>query len=212
MRCDGMARWFGLVLLILTMAWAGCRQEQYYGPYLVAVPTQIQELSAAHTFKLPLDGDQTQQARSLNWCMEHEPNRQLPCVCDLPVRTADSQALRVDYQLIQGAQAADNVMVWVGVNLRAGQEPSQTLLDLPFVDVLAEHLYRIDAGENVRGSFLEDEMRQLEWDWSAKNYPECKDGLHQIPAPTELLIGITVGSWQTTPTSGEITIRIRERT
>lgn len=198
----GLLAALGLVVL-------GCRPERYFGPYRIELPTELHERSAGRSFLLPLDAGDLREQADLDWCLAHEPDRELPCRCDYPVLTVDEQDLRLDYRLENTAGDPVNASVWLGLEVPAGEAAPGLLPDLPRVAVLATHLHRLEPGVARDDSFSEDELHQADLAFAAGRYPECDLEPHELPAPLQWLVGASLAENVESSLTFEFTIRIR---
>ncbi len=199
-----------VVLVAALLALPGCRPERYFGPYQLQVPTDINERSAARTFELPLDSGDKRERDGLEYCLENEPEREVPCRCDYPVLTADEQDLRIDYRLVHSAGAPVNVTVWVGLQVPAGTEQPRMLPDLPRVEVLASHLHRLQPGERTDDVFSEEEMLQADLAFAAERFDACElTRPGRAPAPLAWLVGLSLTEEDDARIELETTFRVR---
>lgn len=188
----------------------GCRPERYFGPYRLEVPTEIMERSAARTFELPLDASDKRERDNLVYCLENEPEREIPCRCDFPVLTADEQDVRIDYRLAHTAGAPVNASVWVGREVAADAEPPDLIPDLPRVEVMAIHLHRLQVGERVDDVFSEEELFQADLAFAAEHLDACEpDKPGQAPAPLAWLVGLSLTDDDDGQVWLETTFRVR---
>jgi hypothetical protein len=198
-----------LLLILATGLYSGCRNEAYFGPYRLEVPTDIQERSAGRTFLMPLSDSGRQQRGQLASCEANEPQRELPCRCDYPVLTVGSELTRLDYRLIPDTSEPINVMVWIGVNVQPDMDLPNVLPDLPQVEVLGEHLHVIMPGKVLDDGFLESEWTEMEQAWTAGYFPECDGSIRKRPAPYEVLIGLSLPVDSAERVTLEYTVRVR---
>jgi hypothetical protein len=198
---------FSLLLLMVTLV--GCRNETYFGPYQIEVPTEIQERSAGRTFRMPLNAGESRQLEQQTLCEASEPDRQAPCRCDYPVLTVGKKLTRLDYRLTHNANEPVSVMVWIGVEVSSGMELPSVLPDLPQVEVLSEHMHVLMPGEILDKSFLESEWTEMEQAWTSAYFPECDESIQKRPAPYEVLIGSSLVTGSTAQVTLEFTVRIR---
>ena len=200
-------------LLGSIMLLPGCRDERFFGPYSLEVPTSIRELAAGRTFQFPLDDADLEEIDDLAACQAaeaEEPTRETPCVCDFPVLRVDEQHLRVDYRLTHIREQAANVLVWVGYQVAEDQPPPDILPDLPRIEVLGEHHHHVPAGARVDGSFLEDELDEADRTWAVLQHPDCEQETEALPSAQEILFGLALESEEPTGVSVEFTFRIRQ--
>jgi hypothetical protein len=206
-----------LLLLISAVGLcSGCRNEAYFGPYQLDVPTKIEERSAGHTFQMPLTESESQQREQLASCEANEPGRPLPCRCDYPVLTVGKELTRLDYRLTHmltktsgEAGGPVNVMVWIGVNVQPGADLPSVLPDLPQVEVLSEHLHVLMPGAVLDEGFLESEWTEMEQAWTGAHFPECTGSIGKRPAPYEVLIGLSLPADSKEQVTLEYTVRVR---
>ncbi|MBN2495229.1 MAG: hypothetical protein JXR96_11595 [Deltaproteobacteria bacterium] len=198
--------WLGLVLL----AAIGCRDERFFGPYSLTLPTDMLEQSAGRTFRLPLSDADLEELDDLADCIEQEPDRELPCICDYPVLSVDELELRIDYQARNLGSAVVNAHLWVGVEKEPGTADPDVLPDLPRIEVLSEHLHRLAPGERAAESFFHDEMREVDLSWSLDRHPDCDpEDTGILPAPTELTFGASLPEDELTELEVEMVFRVR---
>ncbi len=213
--------WLLLVVVPTVCLYTGCRNEAYFGPYQLRVPTDIQERSAGRTFRMPLSKSKSQQREQLTRCEIDEPQRLVPCRCDYPVLTVGSELTRLDYRLthetsticssnnVPSQGAPVNVMVWIGDDVQSDMDLPNVLPDLPQVEVLSEHLHVLMPGAVLDESFLESEWTEMEQAWTGTYFPECDGSMGKRPAPYEVLIGLSLPSDSTECVTLEYTVRVR---
>lgn len=190
---------------------AGCRAEQYFGPYSLTLPSELQEYAVARTFRFPLDQADLDQQIALADCLANEPDREVPCVCDYPVLTVDEQDVRLDYRLT--APSADQpvkAMVWVGRRVGPDEPDPEFFEELPRVEVLAEHHHQVSRLLDVRESFLEDEMRALDLALAIAQNPACDQPAGELPSPESIIYGLAFDQTTTQTVDAEFTFRIEE--
>jgi hypothetical protein len=202
-------KWICFAILLGSAAWSGCRPERYFGPYRLELPSQLQERSAARTFRLPLNAEDQREQDNLDWCLANQPDREVPCECDLPVLTVDEQQLRLDYRLVHSGGAAANVSVWVGLEAPAGQPAPALLPDLPRVEVMAIHLHRLLPGQAIDDSFSEEELRQADLAYAAARFELCDLEPGELPAPRHWLVGTSLPGEELAKVVFDFTMRVR---
>lgn len=203
-----------MLAIVAAVVVGGCRDEHYYGPYRLEVPTALLERAAGRTFRLPLGDADLRELDELDACIEEQqqeepPPRETPCVCDYPVLTVDELQLRVDYQLANTDQNRANVLVWVGVEALPDEPDPDMIEDLPRVDVLGEHHHTLAAGETLAASFLEEEMTEVDLVYATSRHASCEQDPGGLPAPRALLLGLALESDPVVRLTLETTVRVR---
>jgi len=203
-----------VLVLVAGVSTGGCRDEHYYGPYRLEVPTALLERAAGQTFRLPLGDADLRQLDELDACIEEQqqpdpPPRETPCICDHPVLTVDELQLRVDYQVTNNEQNRANVLVWVGVEAPPDEPDPDVIEDLPRVEILGEHHHTLAAGETLGASFLEEEMTEIDLVFATSRHGACEQAPGALPAPRELLLGFALESEQLVRLALELTVRVR---
>lgn len=176
--------------LLLVLGCAGCGWEHYYGPFELTVPTPLREMVDARTFQLPLDGEALEELEQQAQCLQETPDRDPPCICDFPgLRTGDLR-LRVDYRLELLAGGEGTVMIFLGLNVAAGEPLPGEVPERPEIKVLTEHHHFLRAGSGVNFSLFEEECEQTEQVWAGQRYASCQQPPDRLPGFTETVIGI----------------------
>ncbi|MBW2699440.1 MAG: hypothetical protein JRF33_01365 [Deltaproteobacteria bacterium] len=200
-----------LCMGLMSIALYACEAERYFGPYDVAVPTAFGESSAARTFEMPLDATDVSELEELDLCLEFELERELPCICDYPGISLDEQDTRIDYRLAHEGGQELNALVWIGVDKRPQDSDPDLLPDLPWIEVLGEHLHRLNPGQIVETSFLEEEIADMELAWAIERHSVCGEDANAWPAPISLFIGVSLpGEEPDAALSLEWVVRVRD--
>lgn len=193
-----------LSLLVL----CGCRAERYYGPFSLDVPGAASEHTVWRTFRLPIDADARARDERRARCEQEEPDRAVPCVCDYPTLRVGTYAVRVDYRLLHRRGDTTYATVWLG---REVEPPlPEQLPDAPQVEVLAEHLHRLEALDETSDSFQESEVSDAGLSFSFEEYPDCPGDTAYRPGPTEFWVGLSLPAPDDAELSLDFTVRVRE--
>jgi len=98
----------------------------------------------------------------------------------------------------------------VGFEVPAGTEAPDQLPDLPRVEVLANHLHRLQAGEQVDDVFSEEEMFQADLAYAAEYFDACELARPgHAPAPLAWLVGLSLTDEDEGRVWLETTFRVR---
>jgi len=206
-----MRAYFSFALALSVGFASGCRDEQYFGPFALSLPTQLQENAVARTFRFPLDTADLDQQSELIDCLANEPDREVPCLCDYPVLTVAEQDVRLDYRLTTSSlDLPVNVMVWVGREVGPNEVAPDFFPELPQIEVLAEHHHQVARDLDVCESFLEDEMRALDLAQAIAENPACDQAPGDLPSPATMLYGLAFDQDMASAVSAEFTFRIEE--
>jgi hypothetical protein len=192
------------------LVFSACRNESYYGPYQLDIPTDLMERSSYRTFQVPLGDELANRTRLLEECEADQPQREVPCPCDFPILMISERQSRIDYRLFHTQTDAANLAVWVGVPMESDQADLEVHPDLFRTNILAEHVHLLGINGFQDGFFTEQEMAEARRAWSAEAYPTCTGELDRRPAPTELQIGLSLLDDSENSVFMEFTIRIRE--
>jgi len=198
---------FCAMLLIVPL---GCREDRYFGPYELDLPTEIQARATARTFELPLDDRDREELENLERCREEEPEREIPCICDYPVLTVSEQQVRIDYRLTHDSGDVAKVMVWIGRRVGDSEPDPEYFEDLPDVEVLAEHNHQLNAGQVLDDVFLENETHAVDLSLASLLHPACEQEITDLPVPLTIFYGMAFQSDDQASVSANFTIRIVE--
>lgn len=193
---------------IVFAALPGCRAERYYGPFALEVPGAAREHTVWRTFRLPIDDAARARDERRARCEQEEPTRAVPCVCDYPTLRVNSYAVRVDYRLLHRRGATTYATVWLGREVEPPL-PDQ-LPDAPQVEVLGEHLHRLEALDDTTDSFQESEVADAGLGFSFEEYPDCPGSSVYRPGPTGFWIGLSLPAEDDAELSLDFSVRVRE--
>ncbi len=206
-----MTRTISLFILVIATMFSGCRNERYFGPFSLEVPTQLKEDASARTFLFPLDEPDRNEIEDLAQCEIDEPEREVPCICDYPILTVDEIDIRLDYRLSHQSGESTSVMVWVGREVPAGEPPPEYFPDLPRIEVLAEHHHQVQPAGIISSSFLEDEMIAVKLALATMLHPNCpQEDIGALPLDLSILYGLSVAVDNAAVIAGEFSFRIQE--
>ncbi len=198
-----------IVLLIFLAAFHGCDSERYFGPFELNVPTALQQRSDSRTFELPLDSVDSRELDNLNYCQEHETDREIPCRCDYPVLSVDEQLIRLDYHLDNSSLYPVSATVWVGVQVPQQWPSPKQVPDLPKIALLASHTHRVKAGQQTDDILDEDELGQAQILYSEMFFQACESEGHLQPAPMSFITGVSMDEDDEGEVHMEYTVRVR---
>ena len=206
-----MRGFLNLTLALIVSLATGCRDEQYFGPYILSLPTELQEDVVSRTFRFPLDTADRDQQTELADCLANEPDREVPCLCDYPILTVSEQDARLDYRLVTSSTDQPvNVMVWVGREVGPDEVAPEFFFELPQIEVLAEHHHQVTPGREVCESFLEDEMRALDLALAISQNPACCQSPQELPSQATIIYGLAFDEDTAPNVNAEFTFRIEE--
>ena len=186
-----------------------CDSERYFGPFDLNVPTSLQERSDARTFELPLDSTNLRELDNLQWCQEHETDRELPCRCDYPVISLYEKSLRLDYSLSNASPYPVSATVWVGIEIPEQWPDVKQVPDLPRIALLASHTHRVKSGQRTDDIIDDSEMSKAQERYSKMFFEACESENSIGPAPMSFISGVSMDEKDEGEIQMEFTVRVR---